>query len=301
MCPAVNRLRELNTVPPLQSYCKINLGLKITGQRADGYHTLQTIMQEVTLADTLILEPSDDGWQFSCDRRDVPADEKNLCVKAYRELRKVFPNLGGVRIHLEKRIPIGAGLGGGSSNAATVLKGMNRLYELSLGEKRLEEIALSIGADVPFFIHGRTQSAEGIGEILTFVSLPPMEVILLVVPHIRISTEWAYSEVRKHLTGGFRPGNFAAAAESSDSWQSILSWDTADEFFENDFESLVFQTYPEIGGIRTQLLRSGALFASLSGSGSTVFGVFRDEVQALETQAAFSSPFQTFLTYPVTK
>ena len=236
---------------------------------------------------------------FSCDNRTIPVDETNLCVAAYLQVKKLFPDIGGVRIDLQKRIPIGAGLGGGSSNAATVLKGINELYGLELPNSQLEELALSLGADVPFFIRGGTQYAEGVGQILSKVMLPHISSILLIIPPIHISTKWAYSRMRNNLTGDVKSGKFAAALESSDSYQLTSFWSKAGKFFENDFESLVFRTYPEIGDIQKQLLNTGALFASLSGSGSTVFGIFKEDTDAFKARSFFPLPIQTFVTNPI--
>lgn len=264
------------------------MGLRITGVRPDGYHTLQTVYQELSLADRITLDPADSGWTLTSSGEEIPRGKENLAVKAYRVLKDLFPRLGGARIDLQKRIPVGAGLGGGSSNAATVLKGLNELYRLGLSPDRLEKIASRLGADVPFFIRGGTQYAEGTGDELEPAVLPPMGAIVLVVPPVRISTRWAYSQIRKALSGERNRGNFARYLKAPPSW----------EFFENDFESLVFPAYPEIGAIKGQLLQMGAVFASLSGSGSTVFGIFRDDIQARRVLKAFSSPFQTFITHP---
>lgn len=255
----------------------------------------------MSLADTIHLEAERAGWRLVCDDDTVPQDETNLCVRAYSSLRELFPDLKGVRIHLKKKIPVGAGLGGGSSNAAAVLKGVAELHALNLSDGRLQEIAGTIGADVPFFIRGGTQYAEGIGEVLSPASLPPMKSVLLVVPQRSISTSWAYGRIKNHLTGGFESGKFAAASRITGAFKSVSSWEAADKFFENDFESLVSQTYPEIGDIHRQLKEAGALFASLSGSGSTVFGIFHNVTEAREAAALFSPVFQTFVTYPILK
>ena len=279
----------------MESCAKINIGLKITGQRSDGYHTLQTVFHEIPLFDTLTLEKESSGCTLTSDDPSLPADESNLCVQALNALVAEHAGIGGVKIHLEKRIPVGAGLGGGSSNAAAVLKGTNDLYNLGLSIDELEGTAAPIGADVPFFVRGGTQYAEGIGDVLTPVSLPPMGATLLVTAPVQISTAWAYGKLNNHLAGKFTTGKFAAALESFDSWTS------ANEFLENDFEPLVFRTYPEIGEIKNQLLENGARFASLSGSGSTVFGIFTEETEALEAGKQFSPPIQTFLTSPINR
>ena len=279
----------------MESHAKINIGLKITGQRPDGYHTLQTMFQEITLSDTFTLEKGNSGCTLTSDDPFLPTDESNLCVRSFNALAAEHAGIGGVKIHLEKRIPVGAGLGGGSSNAAAVLIALNELYDLSLSTDKLERVAVSIGADVPFFIRGGTQYAEGMGDILTSVSLPAIGAILLVTPPVQISTAWAYRELNNRLAGKFTTGKFAAALESLD------SWDSAHKFFENDFEPLVFRTYPEIGEIRNRLLGNGARFASLSGTGSTVFGIFREETEAHEAGKQFLPPIQTFLTSPINR
>jgi len=209
-------------------------------------------------------------------------------------LKKAVPELGGVSIHLEKQIPVAGGLGGGSSNAATVLNGVNDLFGLELNDGFLKKMAAELGADVPFFLKGGTQLAAGIGDQLTPISLPAMKSILLVCPAVEISTVWAYGEVKNFLSDGFGTGKFAVPIEKQLSWQSL------GKFFENDFESLVFRTYPEIGDLKKRLLNAGAGFASLSGSGSTVFGIFEDNNVAEKTQEQFSA-FQTFITYPITQ
>ncbi len=253
-----------------------------------------TIFQEISLADEIILDETSEGCTLTCSGLALPTNHTNLCVKAYNSLKKAVPRLDGVSIHLEKRIPVSGGLGGGSSNAATVLTGVNDLFGLELSDGLIKEMAVTLGADVPFFLKRGTQLAEGIGDRLTPVSLPTMESILLVCPSVEISTAWAYGKVKNSLSGRFEAGNFAALIEEHSSWESL------GKFFENDFESLVFRTYPEIGDLKKRLLDAGAGFASLSGSGSTVFGIFEDNDVAEKALKQFSS-FQTFITHPVTR
>ncbi|MCS5661123.1 MAG: hypothetical protein NZ842_12055, partial [Dehalococcoidia bacterium] len=174
------------------------------------------------------------------------------------------------------------------------LNGVNDLFGLELNDGFLKKMAAALGADVPFFLKGGTQLAAGIGDQLTPISLPAMKSVLLVCPAVEISTVWAYGEVKNFLSGGFGTGNFAAPIEKQ------LSWESLGKFFENDFESLVFRTYPEIGDLKKRLLNAGAGFASLSGSGSTVFGIFEDDNVAEKTQEQFSA-FQTFISYPITQ
>ncbi len=278
----------------IKSFAKINVGLKIIGRREGGYHLIKTVFQRISLHDVIYLGKIHDGWKFTSNSNSLPHDESNLCVISFLKVKELFPSIGGISIKLEKNIPVGSGLGGGSSNAASVLKGLNEVYSLGLSTKSLLDIALSIGADVPFFIDGGTQLGEGIGEELSEWSLPEIRVVLLVVPPVSISTEWAYGHIKIPLTEEETESNFATA-------QLSLTWNKADTIFENDFESLVFQAYPEIGDIKRRLQDSGALFASLSGSGSTVFGIFENEQTAQQTRNLFDSSFQTYITYPIIK
>ena len=190
-------------------------------------------------------------------------------------------------MHVKKEIPQGSGLGGGSSNGATTLKGMNELYGLGLSNDELAELSLQVGADVPFFIHGGTQLGEGIGEQLTQLDIELPQSILVIIPGMHISTKWAYSRLRKNLETGGKAPNFAGLIERNE-----ISF----QFFENDFEKIVFSTYPEIGLIKDQLLANKARFASLSGSGSAVFGLFDDDADARSAELLFSASNKTMLT-----
>ncbi|MEE2876262.1 MAG: 4-(cytidine 5'-diphospho)-2-C-methyl-D-erythritol kinase [Candidatus Neomarinimicrobiota bacterium] len=272
---------------------KINIGLKITGQREDGYHTLETIFQEISLTDEITLDIGVGESTFTSSDPSLPLDGTNLCMKAVKAVEREVDHELGVSVHLEKRIPVAAGLGGGSSDAAAVLKGLNTLFDLKLSPDRMKAVAVSLGADVPFFLDGGCQYATGIGDQLVPVTLPPIGVVLLVLPPERVSTKWAYGEVKNALSCGFSSGNFPAPLGSR------ISWDSAGVLFENDFESLVFQTYPEVGDLKRRLISAGADFASLSGSGSTVFGIFEDHVVAEHARQQFST-FQSYVAFPVT-
>tara|TARA_B000000460_G_scaffold190432_1_gene137555 strand:- start:269 stop:901 length:633 start_codon:yes stop_codon:yes gene_type:complete len=207
---------------------------------------------------------------------------------AWQKMVDVF-GLGGVSIELEKRIPAGGGLGGGSSNAATILKGLRKLYELDVSDDELETIGIDLGADVPFFIKGKTQIGDGVGEILK-----PIETIingsyLLVAPDLHIDTKWAYGEFKNILDRSNELVNFPGFIR-----KGIIPF----ELFENDFEAIVVPAYPEIGQIKNSLRVHGARFASLSGSGSTVFGVFDEDADAKSAESHFSSRYNTFITNP---
>jgi len=272
-----------------KSYAKVNIGLQIRNQRKDRYHNLHTIFQELDLHDNITIFKKSEGWDISINEPSIPTDETNTGIKAYLELKKEYPELGGISIEIDKNIPSGGGLGGGSSNAAAVLKGVNQLFELKISDNELEQIAVRVGADVPFFIKGGTQIGNGIGEILTQVAKPVSGYYLLILPDIFIGTAWAYKSMKKYLDKDTDRPNFAHFLERKNLSQTI---------FDNDFERIVIPTYPEIGEIKSALINYGADYASLSGSGSTVFGVFNDEAKAKKAEFKFREQYHIFLTKP---
>ena len=271
------------------SNAKINLGLQVLNQRTDGYHNIYSLFVEVNLADTLCFTPSK-KYALTAEGISLSLDDRNLISKAYHLLRAhsaAIPT--AYSIHLKKQIPMGGGLGGGSSNAATTLLALNTLWNLNKTETELETLGKSIGADVPFFIKGGLQLVEGIGDILTAIPSSPLKGIffVLVVPPLHISTPEAYKALNKSLQASKNHPKFAPLSEP-------MKW----ELFDNDFERVIRKTYPEIGEIKQRLLKNGALHASLSGSGSTVFGVFDNRDKAEASLENFFS-YQTFLTSPV--
>jgi 4-diphosphocytidyl-2-C-methyl-D-erythritol kinase len=273
----------------LKSHAKVNIGLQIRNQRPDGYHNIHTIFQELDFHDTIRLEKRDSSCQFSSNVDWLAKDDSNLCVKAWQKMVDVF-GLGGVSIELEKRIPAGGGLGGGSSNAATILKGLRKLYELDVSDHELETLGIDLGADVPFFIKGKTQIGDGVGEILKPIETIINGCYLLVVPDLHIDTKWAYGEFKNILDKPNEIVNFLGFIR-----KEIIPF----ELFENDFEAIVVPAYPEIGQIKNSLRAHGARFASLSGSGSTVFGVFDKDADAKSAESHFSSRYNTFITNPI--
>jgi len=271
------------------STSKVNIGLKVLNQRDDGYHNIYTVFQELDFGDTIQIEKIDDGCTIKSNVDWIPIDESNICHKAYSALKTKFPDLGGISIHIQKNVPIGSGLGGGSANGATTLKGLNDLYDLNLSDGELEKIGATIGADVPFFIRGGTQLGEGIGDKLTLLPSHIQGTYLLVIPDVSISTPWAYSELINKLNSEELMPNFVG----------FFSGDYASlKIFENDFERIVIPAYPEIGAIKRKLLELGARFASLSGSGSTVYGIFDEDASAKEAELFFRPTHQTILANP---
>ena len=274
----------------LRSKSKINLGLKVLNKRSDGLHNIVTIFQEVDFGDKIQLVKHKTGCQIKSDVDWIPVDNSNICHKAYSALCHELNQDFGVKISLEKRIPVGSGIGGGSANAATTLIGLNSLYNLGLNDKKLESIAVNIGADVPFFIKGGTQIGQETGGKLSPITKKLEAAVLLVIPRLSISTEWAYSQLKNKLKSDNSILRFVDLMR-----KDFLSF----KFFENDFEKIVIPAYPEIGSIKNKLLDSGAKFASLSGSGSTVFGIFDDNVFAKKAESYFRNSHLTILTRPI--
>lgn len=179
----------------LKSHAKVNIGLRVLDQREDGYHNIHTIFQELAFHDTVTISKTDDGYELSSNDKNFPTDSSNTCSKAYVAVKVYCPDAAGIKIHVKKEIPQGSGLGGGSSNGATTLMGMNELYGLGLSNDELTELSLQVGSDVPFFIHGGTQLGEGIGEQLTQLDIELPQSILVIIPDMHISTKWAFSRL----------------------------------------------------------------------------------------------------------
>jgi 4-diphosphocytidyl-2-C-methyl-D-erythritol kinase len=248
----------------LYAPAKINLSFEIIGRREDGFHEIKTLMAPISLSDRLTIERGEttSGLQFSCDDSSLPDGDENLVVRAARLFQKTTRAGEGVEIALEKKIPHGAGLGGGSSDAATTLLGMNELFETRLGQKDLIELAAQVGSDVPFFILGSAATCRGRGEIVEPAVLPASLNLLLVKPEFGVPTSWAYQRWKNSRE---LPGATYAAQ------------DFAGVRFVNDLERPVFEKFVFLGYLKTWLrLQPEVGAALLSGSGSTVFAVLRD-------------------------
>lgn len=245
--------------------CKINLGLHISGKREDGFHNLETVFYPVPFKDALELIPSTNTEiEFTGTGLAVDVDAAdNLCVKAYHLLKKDFPEIPAVKIHLHKAIPLGAGLGGGSADAAFMLKLLNEKFHLNLSTDQLINYALQLGSDCPFFIINNPCFATGRGEVLeqTALNLSAYKIVLI-NPGIHINTGWAFSNITP-----------APPVKSIKEiiLQPINTWKAE---LKNDFETAVFTAHPAIKEIKETLYAQGAIYAAMSGSGSTVFGIF---------------------------
>ena len=264
------------------SPAKINLYLKITGKRPDGYHELKTLFQAVDLFDDILLEKTGSAIDVSCDDPSIPGGEKNVVYKAAKLLLAGRPGTG-VKIQIIKRIPALAGLGGGSGNAAFALRGLDTLFGLNSGLETLKNIALQCGADVPFFLQPGRAIGEGIGDRLTKVTSPEELFLVLVNPGInKPSTKDIYSKFRFELTKSGALDNNILLNSSNELLGRILF---------NDLEIAAANIYPVILNIKEDLLKAGAAGALMSGSGLTVFGIAESFSKAKEITARMSDKY----------
>ncbi|HHV46389.1 MAG TPA: 4-(cytidine 5'-diphospho)-2-C-methyl-D-erythritol kinase [Tissierellia bacterium] len=255
----------------LDAYGKINLALDVLYKRNDGYHEIDSVMQQIDLKDTLILKKRDNGISIESNEKSIPLDERNLAYKAWRKLTDKAKINKGVDITIIKRIPVAAGLAGGSTDAAAVLKGLNILWGLNLSQEELMEIGREIGADVPFCIFGGTARAKGIGERLERIKGFSNKLILLVNIGVEVPTEYVYKSL------GLNNKNMAVNVEELVKYIERDNLRKVAENMGNVLESVVIRDYPIIDEIKKEMVESGALGALMSGSGPTVFGIFDDE------------------------
>jgi len=275
---------------------KINLYLAIKGKREDGFHDLETRMVKISLADRLHLARRDSGITVHCPGSDLPTGEGNLVYRAARDFFAALGSAGGVHIVLEKKVPVAAGLGGGSSDAAAVLRGLNTLYGLPFSAGQLVDLARPLGADVPFFVEECTAAwATGIGDEIHAEDISPGGWIVLVNPGFPVSTKWVYENFT--LTTGGNPyilgRDFVHGADACAGAGNLPLY--------NELESVTIGKYPELGRIKDELLADGAHGALMSGSGPTVFGLFENEAQAQKSVARFAQRFprNVFLARPL--
>jgi len=260
----------------IEAPAKINLFLRVVGRRPDGYHELDSLMAKLALADTVTIEKRPaPGIEVSCPGVDLPEDEGNIAWRAAAAVAAEAGSDVGVRVTIDKRIPVAAGLGGGSSDAAATLVGMNRLFGFGIGRERLLEIAVGLGADVPFFVcPWPVARAAGIGEKLAPVSLDRPYHVVLINPGFRVSTRWVFENFA--LTSAGDP--YMLGRNETDGYRGATR--LASRHFHNDLERVTIKKYPELRRIKTALLDAGAEAALMSGSGPTVFGLFGEEDRA---------------------
>jgi len=250
----------------IDSPAKINLTLDIIKKRDDGYHELEMIMQELELKDKIVLEELEKNKiEIECREKFVPLNEKNLCWKAAELIKEKKGIEKGIKIFIDKKIPVAGGLGGGSSNAAATIKGLNELWKLNLSRKEMQEIAEQIGMDVAFFLYGKTAFASGRGEKIELIKSFPKTRVLICNPGIPVSTKKAYSEIDYEKSGkklGSR--KLKKAIEQNKKTEEFA------ELLHNDFEFSVFKAFPEIEELKKEM-KEHSFNSLMSGSGSTVF------------------------------
>ena len=263
----------------IKAPAKVNYLLDVIRRRPDGYHDLRMIMQRVNLCDEIAITLHDNPeLTVTCGREEVPDGPDNIAWKAARIMLDLAGSSQGATIAITKNIPVAAGLGGGSSDAASVLMGMNKLLGLNLSDEKLMEIGVKLGADVPFFIFKKTALAEGIGEQLKAMPTMPKVWVLLVNPGVAVSTAWVYKSLQ--LTNQKELANLPEFYSSLKDICAVLS---------NDLEDVTIPAFPVIAEIKNSMMRLGAMGAMMSGSGPTVFGLFADQESAEKACAELSN------------
>ncbi|MBN1756403.1 4-(cytidine 5'-diphospho)-2-C-methyl-D-erythritol kinase [bacterium] len=254
----------------LRSFAKINLHLDVLKARKDGYHDIFSIMQAIDLCDIMEFEPIKEGLEVIVKGSSLLADQNNLVVIAAQYIRNIYCIERGIRIILHKNIPLGAGLGGGSSNAACAIMGLNKVFNLNLSMDKFLSMSRNLGADVSFFLTGGSALVKGMGDLIQEVDLPRDYFLVLITPDFGISTRWAYENIWPYLV-------FTPSLEFNNlrgEFYSIMGK------FRNTFEKLVFGNYTVLEQYRNDIEELGAVKALMSGSGSSIFGIFRDEEKA---------------------
>ena len=275
----------------VESCAKINLGLHVLNRRADDFHNIVTIFQEISFSDQLTIQQS--KKTFFDTNVDWLDRENNTCIKAINILTKQYPDLPNFNLFLQKNIPTNAVLGGGSSNGTATLKAIDKLCDLNLQEEEIKNFSEKISADSPFFVNGGLQGGEEKGQKLSPIKSSLIDnYILLVMPDIKVQTSEAFMFIKKYLVKG------QTHVKLSQMLEELQLNKLSSELFYNDFEMYVFKTHPEIGKIKLEILDLGAKYASLSGSGSTVFGIFSDKQKAQKAQSFFSPHYSTIIANP---
>ncbi len=282
----------MNSMPIVfRAHAKINLGLRVLRKRNDGFHDIETVFFRIALADEVLFTASPD-IAIECDSPDVGPPDANLAVKAAAQLRQELSVPAGVTITLTKRIPVGAGLGGGSSDAATVLRELPAFWNVTAPQTLLHRIAFSLGSDIPFFLGGEAALARGRGELLEYFRLSVPYAIVVCYPNVHVSTAWAYGHAAFSTDHGLPDIRTVVIEGMRD--PSVLR-----RHMTNDFEPGVIGAYPVIGEVKRFMIESGAQVALMSGSGSSVFGLFEDPARAATTATELSARgYKTSVTPP---
>ncbi len=278
----------------MESPAKINLGLRILGRRDDGYHDIETIFQEISLTDSMEFRPSD-HFRLTCTDETLDCGKGNLITLAASKLAQATGHPLQGKVHLFKRIPMGAGFGGGSGNAAIALHGLCRLWDIHPAPGLLEQLTGEVGADCSFFLQGGLAHATGRGERLEWLDGAVSGTILLVIPAFPVQTAWAYENVQILLTNREKNSILEDCINSSNPLRALANRAT------NDLEPGVFRRFPELKSIKSELQSSQADLAGLSGSGSALFGIYHDRSLAKLAAQRFYGRYRTFICSPIAR
>ncbi len=273
----------------IKAPAKINLGLRIVSKRNDGFHNLETCFYPIQDLYDLIVFRKSDNFSFECGNAAGINPDDNLIIRAVHLLEEITSRKITVDVKLQKNIPVGAGLGGGSSDAAATLLSLNEMFNLNIGDKSLSSLALLLGSDVPYFLNPKPALAGGRGEKIKLIDFEIDNYILLVNPGIHISTKKAFENI--------------SPERIKLDWEKIIcgkKWFSFSENITNDFENYIFLLHSEIKNIKEILYEEGALFALMSGTGSTVYGIFNDEKKAMDAASKFPQKYFTFISRPIT-
>ncbi|HEV8538289.1 MAG TPA: 4-(cytidine 5'-diphospho)-2-C-methyl-D-erythritol kinase [Bacteroidota bacterium] len=274
----------------VKAYAKINLGLRILGRREDGFHDIETVFHRVNIFDEIAISRAPE-ISLDSNRPDLPSGDANLCTRAARMLQARYDVNEGAHLQLTKRIPVGAGLGGGSSDAAATLLALNKTWKLDRDVSELEPLALELGSDVAYFLRQGSAHATGRGENLEYFDLDLPYWIVLVYPNIHISTAWAYEHTQISNPKSRIPLKqiLLRGLEDANRLKPLLP---------NDFEPLILRTHPAIARLKKSLFDLGAEFAQLSGSGSSVYGLFSSGESADNATEQLRNDHEVFITAP---
>lgn len=277
-----------------KAYGKVNITLDVVGKREDGYHLLKMIMQNIDIYDVITIEKIESGIEITCNKPYVPTDERNLAYKAAKLFKDTFNITSGVSINIKKNIPVAAGLAGGSTDCAAVLKIMNKLFQVNADNKKLMELGVKLGADVPYCINGGTALCEGIGEVLTPLKPFKNHIIVLVKPPFGVSTKEVYKN--------FDLGRVKNHPETD----KVISYMSEDNLYEvaknmkNLLENVTLKKHKVISSIKSEMESLGAIKAMMSGSGPTVFAFFDDMMKAQRCYDEMKKKYNdTFITRTV--
>jgi len=274
----------------IKAPAKINFGLNIVCKRDDGFHNLETLFYPINDLFDILTFTLSDNFEFECNHGLLQIETDNLVVKAVKLLEDKFKRKLNVKITLDKRIPVGAGLGGGSSDAATVLVCLNEMFKLKLKYDELLKLALGLGSDVPFFIKPFPSVGKSRGEILKPIEFDIPLPILIVNPGIHISTKEAFQNIKP------KDSVFDYTFLNS---RKEFNWSNLTQVITNDFEEYIFSVYPEVGNIKKEMLNAGALFSLMSGTGSTVYGIFKDVESADKVKCKFPEHYFKFISHSI--